>query len=151
MSYLNFVTSGLIGLFGGLAYEYAHYYMHEKYPIHNLQPQPEAFSVDPVSYELYAKMHKYKHLEPNAYRTSLLKTDSLFVLEDALGKRRVKPVVEDVVRAQTHAQIALKNAEKLLKGVKNEDEANELKTLIKRLEHMLDLHVENVRQLCKQM
>ena len=148
MQYFRWVQSAVLGAAVGLAYEAATWYTNDHYPIHNLNPQPEAFWIDKVSYDIFAKLHRLRYLNPKAYRISLLKTDSLLILENAL-RTRAKPTLEDVIRAETTAEIALKNMNKLVKDVTDPQDTLEVEASARQLEHFLDIHVENIRQLCK--
>lgn len=149
VNYARFLLPGLVGAAVGVAYEGASWYMNDYYPIKNLNPKPEAFWLDPVSWDIFAKMNRVRDFNPKAYRIALLKTDSLLILEHAL-RTRAKPTVEDVIRAQTLADIALKNATRLQEDSASKVEfAVEMETLVGELERLLEIHVENIRQLCK--
>lgn len=149
INYLRFIFPAIVGAVLGIGYEGASWYMHDYYPVRHLKPQPEAFWVDPVSFNLFAKLNKFRHKNVKAYRHALVKTDSLFVLEHALKGGRAKPVIEDIIRAETLAEIALKNATKLQETVTEVDQSMEIEHLVKELENMLYIHVENIRQLCR--
>lgn len=147
---INFVKvaiSALCGAAMGVAYEGATWYMNDYYPVSNLKPEPEAFWMDKVSYDIFARLHKYRDYNRRAYRKALLKTDGLFVLEHAL-LTRAKPVLEDAIRAQTLGNAAVIQARNLLASIKKDDQPD-VELIIKNLERMIDIHVANVREMCK--
>lgn len=149
VNFSRFIFPILIGAVGGLAYGGAMFYMHDYYPVKNLDPQPEAFWMDKISFDLFAKLNKYRKFAPSAYRTALEKTDALLVLESALVNQRTTPVIEDEIRAQTLSDVVITNLEDLKAGAAGKDNTEmELEYLVSEIERLLTTHVENVRELC---
>lgn len=149
MNYARFILPGLVGAAVGVAYEGAGWYLNEYYPVKNLRPEPEAFWMDRASYDIFAKLNRWGMKNRKAYRIALDRLDRLFILEDSLLRRGKPPVIEDILRAKTFAHVCMKNARKLADDVTKPDECVELDHLIKELENLVEIHVLNVSQLCK--
>ena len=131
-------------------YQAAYIATNEWYPIENLDPKPEAFSVDHASFDIFAKLAKVAKIKPNAYREALRRTDALLRLEQVLTSEEtpVVPVLEDSIRAQTYAQIASKSAHELLGAINNPTEHMEAKRHVADLDRFLEIHVGIVQKLC---
>jgi hypothetical protein len=144
---MRFVSKAILGAVIGTAYEAASWYLNDHYPTTKLSPTPEAFHVDTNSYDIFAKLSRYKKANESAFRAALLKTDSLLMLEDAL--RRFPPQIVDVIRAETYESVALKNALKLVTSIKEPEDKIAAERLYKELEKFLQAHLATVRSLCQ--
>lgn len=138
------------GALGGI-YQYMYITTNESYPMEKLEPKPEAFTVDRASYDIFAKLARFKPYNRSAYREALRRTDALLQLEKVLSDELhpTKPQLTDAIRAETFAHVASKNAQKLLNSITEPTDTLEARRHVTDLDRFLDIHVAVVRSLCK--
>lgn len=149
---MRFALPILIGAGAGAAYHAAYVATNEWYPVEKLNPKPEAFHMDRASFDIFAKLSRFQKANPRAYRSALLRTDSLLALERALTdeEKPIKPMIEDGIRAETYAHVASKNAHEFLASITKPEEVIEATRHVADLNRFLEIHVSAIQNLCKQ-
>ena len=148
----KYAMASLMGAIGGLAWQYGRA-LTDKYPVHKLDPQPEAFNG--IAYDIFAKLNQYKNVSPtaqNAYRDALRRTDALLQLQKVLTDemRPEKPIIQDKIRAETYAEVAIHNANVLLDCIKDPSATIEVTKHVNDLQRLIEHHLGVINHLCEQ-
>jgi hypothetical protein len=103
---LNVAKTGLIGLVLGSVYAAVKGAASERGVLYELDPQPEAFDLDPAMGVLFHRLAKYRDLQPEAYRRAVIYADQLLLKIRSISNSR-KATDADMPLAETFIQACL--------------------------------------------
>lgn len=103
---LDIIKTGMIGFGVASLYQWMKGTASERGILYELDPQPEAFELDPTLSALFHKLAKYRELQPEAYRRALLSADQLLLMIRNISANR-RATDADYPLAETFIQASL--------------------------------------------
>lgn len=146
-SVMNAAKLGLIGMVVGTAYGLIKGEAQNRSILINLDPQPEAFGMEPLAPILYNRLAKYRYLHEEAYRKAVLFTDQIFMREREIARSR-KPVDSDYPMVESLVEGVLGYIILMRERSKTGEERAAVENLKMEITEVLKDHRSNVYHLC---
>lgn len=146
-SVMNAAKLGLIGMVVGTAYGLIKGEAQNRSILINLDPQPEAFGMEPLAPILYNRLAKYRYLHEKAYRQAVLFTDQIFMREREIARSR-KPVDSDYPMVESLVEGVLGYIILMRERSKTGEERAAVENLKMEITEVLKDHRSNVYHLC---
>jgi len=146
-SAMNAMKLGLLGMVIGTTYGLIKGEAENRSILINLDPQPEAFGMEPLAPILFNRLGKYRYLHEEAYRKAVLFTDQIFMREREIARSR-KPMDSDYPMIESLVEGVLGYIILMRERAKKGDERAAVETLKMEITEVLKDHRSNVYHLC---
>jgi hypothetical protein len=146
-SAMNAMKLGLLGMVIGTTYGLIKGEAENRSILINLDPQPEAFGMEPLAPILFNRLGKYRYLHEEAYRKAVLFTDQIFMREREIARSR-KPVDSDYPMIESLVEGVLGYIILMRERSKTGEERAAVENLKMEITEVLKDHRSNVYHLC---
>jgi hypothetical protein len=148
LAIINVAKMALVGMAAGAIYGLAKNTAETQGVLYELKYKTTAFDMDPFASQLFHKLGRYEHLQPQSYKLAIHYCDKLFLLERHLASPTTRPTDTDIPMAQSCVDGVLSHVMLMRNHSENGEQRGQLNILKVSIAEMLSDHRKRIYARC---
>lgn len=137
---VNVGKMALLGMLGGALYGLAKGTAENQGVLYELKYKTVAFDMDPFASQLFHRLGKFEHLQPESYKLAIHYCDKLFLLERNLASVNARPSDTDIPMAQSCIDAVLGHVMLIRNHAQNGTQRGEINIIKENLNELMSSH-----------